>query len=79
MKFEFSADYYTKIRGNAPRGRRSWAFLIYDIDDKSVYIGPLLSPEMTLSEAKAGVKPVAKDLAQRLNASAQRVSIMVVP
>jgi hypothetical protein len=79
MKTEFNTDQYTMTHGKKPAGRGYWAFKFYAIDYKRVSVEPFFSPEMTLSEAKAWVKPIISDLALRMDNSAQRVSIMVMP
>jgi hypothetical protein len=79
MKTEFNTDYYTRTHGKKPAGRGWWAFKFYAINDNPVSVPIFFSPELTLSEAKAWAKPIISDVALRMDNSAQRVSIMVMP
>jgi hypothetical protein len=79
MKTEFNTDQYTRTHGKKPAGRGWWAFRLYAINDNPVSVPIFFSPEMALSEAKAWVTPIICDLAQRMDSSAQRVSITVMP
>lgn len=59
--------------------RRGSSEDIGNIGDRPTRDMIFFSPELTLSEAKAWVTPIICDLAQCMDSSAQRVSIMVMP
>ena len=68
-KVEFHTSRYTMGHGKLPRGRGCWAFQVADITGRG--LAPIrLSPPMTLTDAKAWMRPLAHEDADHLRGKA---------